>query len=99
MTDVGWAVWALPAMQLSGVPTPGPTEPPGADAFLEILNWVAWGALALCVLGVIGAGVSMVIAKGRGEGGEVIARLGWALAGSIVVGSAAAFVTALLDVQ
>jgi hypothetical protein len=93
MVEFGWAgkapAWA--------VPEPVPATPPGSRAFLTILNWVAWGALTLCVLGVIGAGVSMVVAKGRGEGGEVLARLGWALAGSIVVGSAAALVTVLVQ--
>jgi hypothetical protein len=81
----------------AGVPDPGQGEaPPGSESFLVILRWAAWVAFGICVLGVIAAGARMAIANQRGEGGEHMTRLGWVFAGSIVVGSAAALVGALI---
>jgi hypothetical protein len=57
---------------------------------------VAYIALGVCVLGVIIAGASMAISHRRGEGGEQASRLGWVLAGSIVIGSASGLVAALV---
>jgi hypothetical protein len=82
---------------LLGVPDPGAgVAPPGSEGFLTILRWVAYIALGICVLGVIVAGASMAISHRRGEGGEQASRLGWVLAGSIVIGSASGLVAALV---
>lgn len=81
-------------LPLAPVPTPG--APPGSAGFLSILNWVAWGALVICVAGVIFAGVAMIISSRRGEGGEHVSKLGAVLAGCVVVGAASGFVTALV---
>lgn len=79
------------------VPNPGGgTKPPGADGIEKILGWVAWVAVAVCVLGVLFAGATMAIQHRRGEGGESVSRLGWVLSGCIVIGSASALVGALV---
>lgn len=80
-----------------GVPNPGAGEaPPGSEGFLKILSWAAWIAFAVCVLGVIMAGATMAVQSRRGEGGEHMSRLGWVLAGCIIIGSASALVGALV---
>ena len=79
------------------VPDPGSgKKPPGSDNFLTILQWAAWIAFGVCVLGVIIAGASMAIQHRQGRGGEQAAQLGWVLAGCIVIGSASGLVGALV---
>lgn len=82
---------------LAQVPNPGGGEaPPGSEGLLTILRWAAWIALALGVLGVIIAGITMMIQVRRGEGGEGLSRLGWTLAGCVVVAGASGLVTAFV---
>lgn len=79
------------------VPDPGSgKKPPGSDNFLTILQWAAWIAFGVCVLGVIIAGASMAVQHRQGRGGEQAAQLGWVLAGCIVIGSASGLVGALV---
>ena len=79
-------------------PDPGGGEPPpGSEGLLQILRWAFWIASAMCVLGVMIAGGAMALAiRGHGMGGENVSRLGWVLAGCIVIGSASALVGTLL---
>ncbi len=82
---------------LAGVPDPGAGQPfPGSEGFLTILGWAAWIAFGIAVLGVIVAGGAMALGRSRGDGGEHAARLGWVLAGCIVIGSASGLVGALV---
>lgn len=82
---------------LAKVPNPGGGEaPPGSEGLLTILKWAAWIALALGVLGVIIAGITMMIQVRRGEGGEGLSKLGWTLAGCVVVAGASGLVTAFV---
>jgi hypothetical protein len=91
------ALYDAAGQVLAGVPNPGTGQaPPGAQGFLTILRWAAWVAFGVCVLGVIVAGALMAVHSRRGEGGETAARLGWVLAGAIVVGSASGLVGAVL---
>jgi hypothetical protein len=52
--------------------------------------------LVLGVLGVIIVGIGMVIQLRRGEGGESIAKLGWVLAGCIIITGASGIVRAFV---
>jgi hypothetical protein len=82
---------------LAAVPNPGQgAAPPGSEGILTILKWAAWIALVVCVLGVIVAGAMMSVQARRGEGGEHASRLGWVLAGCILIGSASGLVGALV---
>jgi hypothetical protein len=91
------SLYATAGQILAGVPNPGTGQaPPGAQGFLTILRWAAWTAFGICVLGVIIAGALMAVHSRRGEGAETAARLGWVLAGAIVVGSASGLVGALV---
>ncbi|MDQ3157298.1 MAG: hypothetical protein M3Q98_11315 [Actinomycetota bacterium] len=79
------------------VPNPGKgVAPPGTAGLVKILQWVFYIASAMCVLGVLIAGGMMAVSVQRGSGGEHVTRLGWSLAGCIVIGSASALVGALL---
>lgn len=79
------------------VPDPGRGEaPPGSAGLVTILRWVFYIASAMCVLGVLVAGGMMAISVRHGSGGEHVSRLGWALGGCIIIGSASALVSALL---
>jgi hypothetical protein len=60
-----------------------------------VIDWVSAIAILICMLGVIIAGAMMAIGQRRGEGGEHAARLGWVLAGCIVIGTGSAFVNVL----
>ena len=66
--------------------------PPGSDGITTVVSWGAWIALAFCVLGVIITGGMMAVQSRRGEGGEHMGRLAFALGGAIIVGSASALV-------
>ena len=95
-----YLITALPDLLSSlplEVPDPGKGEaPPGSDGLITILRWVFYIASAMCVLGILIAGGMMAVSVQRGSGGEHVSRLGWALGGCIVIGSASALVGALL---
>lgn len=82
---------------LAAVPDPGQGEaPPGSEAMLKVIGWVAWIAFAACVVGVLKAG-GLLAAMGignRGSGDHGMALVA-SIAGAIVCGSAAAIVTAV----
>jgi hypothetical protein len=82
----------VPLLLLPTEDLPGDVQ----DKVDKVVGWVSTIALSLCILGVIIAGAMMAIGQRRGEGGEHAARLGWVLAGCIVIGTASAFVTALV---
>lgn len=77
-----------------GIPDPGDGQaPPGfGTAFEDIMGWVKWVALGLVVLGLIIIGALMAINSRRGEGGELLGRLGWAMAGACVIAGAVSLV-------
>jgi hypothetical protein len=82
---------------LAQAPNPGHgSAPPGSGGFTKILSWAMWLALGICVLGFIGAGAMMAVQSRHGQGGEHASRLGWVMAGCVVVGGAAGFVNALV---
>lgn len=90
-----------PLLARANAEDPRPPEvtvgvPDWAGGFVEMLSWVSWFALGICVLGVIISGGAMALASRRGDGGEHATRLGWVLMGCILIGSASGIVTAIL---
>lgn len=81
---------------LAQAPTPKSAKPPGGAGLERILDWAAWIALGVGVLGFLIAGSMMTISARRGEGGEHASRLGWVMAGCVVVSSSSAIVNALI---
>ena len=77
-------------------PGTGSAPPNASDGITDVVSWGAWLALAACVLGVIISGGLMAVQSRRGEGGEHMGRLAFALGGAIVVGSASALVGAFI---
>ncbi|RCK70113.1 hypothetical protein DT076_07910 [Desertihabitans brevis] len=71
---------------------PTAQQPPGTEGLNTILGWGKWVALAVCILGLFAAGALMAVQSRRGEGGEHVGKLGWALAGVVVISAAASIV-------
>ncbi|MGP4033724.1 hypothetical protein [Pseudarthrobacter sp. 1C304] len=84
------------ALAASVIPNPTPVVPEQAKGLLTILNWASGIGLVLGVLGVIIVGIGMVIQLRRGEGGESIGKLGWVLAGCIIITGASGIVRAFV---
>lgn len=76
------------------IPDPGNgSAPPGVgDAFEDVMGWAKWVALGLVVLGLIATGALMAINSRRGEGGELLGRLGWAMLGACIIAGAVSVV-------
>lgn len=84
------------AFAASVIPTPTPVVPEQAKGLLTVLDWASGIGLVLGVLGVIIVGIGMVIQLRRGEGGESIGKLGWVLAGCIIITGASGIVRAFV---
>lgn len=70
-----------------------PTAPPEISGKInEVVNYITWIGMMVCVIGIIVAGAMMAIGQRRGEGGEHASRLGWVVAGCIVIGAASGVV-------
>ncbi|WIM07992.1 TrbC/VirB2 family protein [Trueperella bernardiae] len=72
-----------------------PAQPPGTEGIQTIIGWLAWIATALGVVGIIIVGVTMFFQNRRGEGGEAAGKLGWVLAGLVLITAASAIVGSL----
>lgn len=84
------------SLPLEPVPTPVATQPPGMGGINTILNWVKWGAGAICVLSIIAVGAILAMnAIQPGRQNDGLGKLGWTLFGTIVVSGGVSLVTAL----
>lgn len=82
---------------LAAVPNPGQgSPPPGSAGLLTILGWVAWGVFACCVGGLLMVAGRMALAHRRNEGIEVSGGVVTVLGATVIAGSAAAIVGAVL---
>lgn len=79
------------------IPDPDPVQPPGTEGLTAMMGWAKWVALAVCVLGLFGAGALMAIQSRRGEGGEHVGKIAMALGGVIVISAAASLVGFLVS--
>ena len=78
------------------IPDPTPTVPAEADGLYLLLDWASGVGLVLGVLGVIIVGIGMLIVWNRGDGGQHLGKLGWVLAGCVVITGAGGIVRAFL---
>jgi hypothetical protein len=82
---------------VADVPNPGTgTQPPGTGGLVTILGWVAWGACALCVAGLVIVAGKMAINHERGVAGQHATGLAWVMLACVVVGAASGLVGALV---
>lgn len=87
-----------PTPDNNNVPNPGGgVAPPGVVSanVLELLQWIAWGASAACVGGVLWTAGKMAMAHRRGDDTNV-GQLGWVAAACLLIGSASGIVGALI---
>ncbi|UZJ27017.1 hypothetical protein RHODO2019_18675 (plasmid) [Rhodococcus antarcticus] len=75
----------------SGI-TVTPERPPGTDGLVRLINYVAWGAFAICLVGFIIAAATMGIKHSRGEDLPGMKGIALSLLGTVLIGSAGAIV-------
>jgi hypothetical protein len=98
MIDTALHLVGAAADMIAALPDPDPTQPPGTDGLITLLNWFSWIVAAICLAGVLAAAGVMAWSHARGTptGNEGVTRLGWSLVACVVVGAAAAMVGALV---
>ena len=69
-----------------------PTRPPGTDGLVRVINYLAWGAFAICLVGFIIAAATMGIKHSRGEDLPGMKGIALSLLGTVLIGSAGAIV-------
>jgi type IV secretory pathway VirB2 component (pilin) len=79
------------------VPMDAPDNTPEAPTEIsgkveDVVNYITWIGMMVCVIGIVVAGAMMAVGQRRGEGGEHASRLGWVIAGCIVIGAASGIV-------
>lgn len=81
------------------IPNPGPGEPPPGvgEKFESIMGWAKWVCLGIVVLGIMAIGAMMAVGSRRGEGGEKVGALGWALGGAVLIAGAVSLVGFLVS--
>lgn len=88
---------SLPSpLLLSGGGAAGGGTPPGAEDVTTILSYVSWIALAVCALSIVGVAAAIGSRLRRGDGGQLVGRLGIVLAAVILVSGSTALVAGLL---
>ncbi|WHE37831.1 TrbC/VirB2 family protein [Microbacterium sp. BDGP8] len=60
--------------------------------------WVQIAAVALAVIALILVGIGMFFQHSRGDGGQMLSRLGWWIAGVVLVAAASGIVSIFLQV-
>ncbi len=68
------------------------TQPPGTQGILTVVNYVAWGAFAACLVGFVVAAATMAWKHHRGDEAASMKGLGFSLLGTVLIGAAGAIV-------
>lgn len=69
-----------------------PVQPPGTQGLNTVINYVAWGAFAVCLVGFVVAAATMAFAHHQGREAGSMKGLAMALLGTVLVGGASAIV-------
>lgn len=98
VTSLGTAWVLAPTPVLTAGNATGVSEvPPGSEAFAEILNYVSYVGLIICVMSIVALAVMMGLhARRRGEGEAMLGRFGIVLVAAIMISGASALVAAVL---
>jgi hypothetical protein len=71
----------------------GATAPPGVgDKLNTIISWASYLGFGICVIGLIASGGLMAVSHRRGQSGEHVGGIGYALVGSVVIGAASGLI-------
>jgi hypothetical protein len=81
---------------LAQAQAPHPVAPPGSGKFQTVENWLMWGAITICVVGLIVCGAKLAIEHRNGGGGGIGGQVGIVMAGCVLIGAAAPLINALL---
>jgi hypothetical protein len=68
------------------------TQPPGTQGLITVVNYIAWGALAVCLIGFVIAAAGIAVKHHRGEEMASMKGLGMSLMGTVLIGAAGAIV-------
>lgn len=82
-------------LTLLALPNPDPEAPPGTEGLVSVMGWARWVALGICLVGLMAIGAMMAIRQRRGEGGEQIGAVGYALGGVVLISAAFSLVSFL----
>jgi TRAP-type C4-dicarboxylate transport system permease small subunit len=82
---------------LAGTTIPvNPTQPNGTGKINTIINIIAWGCVAACLVGLLWGGAKLAISHHRGMGsGEGASHIAGVLLGCVIIGSASTVVAQL----
>jgi type IV secretion system protein TrbL len=93
-----WVYLPSPALT-NGTGQAGGGTPPGSAGVTTILGYVMWIALVICVLSIIAVGTTLAVRIRRGDGEQLLGRLGIILAAVILISGATGLVAGLLPNQ
>lgn len=74
----------------------GPTQPPGTEGLITMLQWGIWIVSFVGVIGVLIVGGAMALAHRRGEGSEAAGRLGYVMGGCVLAAAAGPLVNVFI---
>ena len=77
------------------IPDPDPVQPPGTGGVTTILSWLKWIGYVVVGGAIIIGGTLIAISVRRGEGNDALPKILWPMAGAIVIGAGAAWITTL----
>jgi type IV secretion system protein TrbL len=93
-----WVYLPSPVLT-NGTGQAGGGTPPGSSGVTTILGYVTWIALVICVLSIIAIGAMLAVRIRRGDGEQLLGRLGIVFAAVILISGATALITGLLPNQ
>ena len=77
------------------IPNPDPIQPPGTDGVTTVLSWLKWIGYVVVGGAIVIGGIMIAISQRRGEGSDALPKILWPMAGAIVIGAGAAWITTL----
>ena len=69
-----------------------PQAPPGTQGIQRVINYIAWGAFGLCLVGFIIGAATMGIKHSRGEELPGMKNIALSMLGTVLIGSATAII-------
>jgi type IV secretion system protein TrbL len=93
-----WVFIPTPVLTSDGTEGANKSAESAADAsgFTEILGWVVWIGLAVCIMSLIGAGALLAINQRRGQAPAHMGGIGVTLAAVILISGASSIVAAII---